>query len=189
MPLVTDATEPDELVLLEEAKRHLRILSQDFDDEVQQKLVAARQNCELWMGRSLTGARLRTWSMSDWWNGCLKLPYPPLLVDDDHDLVVKYYDADDADTTLDDENYRVIHSDNFSYIEWTDDADLPDLFTRADAVRVEFYTGWSELPKRYAVAILMELTRLWGDAKGRDMDQAERCATALKNSLDTGTYS
>jgi uncharacterized phiE125 gp8 family phage protein len=188
MPLVTSTTDNPELVTVEEAKQHLRILAEGFDEEVQQKLVAARENCELWMGRTLTAPKLRTWSMDQWWEGALKLPYPPFFTDDAHELAVKYYDDEDADQTLDAENYHVIQSDNFAYIEWSEDADLPDIFVRPDAVRVEFYTGWSTLPDRYRVAILMELTRLWGDEKGRDLNYADRTATALKNSLDTGTY-
>lgn len=188
MPLI-DATEAEELVTLEEAKRHLRITAGVFDDELLQSLSAARQNCESWMARTLSAPRIRTWSMCSWWSGQLKLPYPPVIIDGDHEVVVKYFDADDVDQTLPAASYHVVQStEGHSYLEWVNDATQPNIATRPDAVRVEFPSGYLILPNKYKLAILMELTRLWGDAKGRDLEYADRCATSLKNSLDSGTY-
>jgi uncharacterized phiE125 gp8 family phage protein len=175
---------PDELVTLEEAKQHLRIVAEGFDDEVATTLQAAREYCETHSARTLRPETTRTLSLSEWWTGQLAFPWPPLL----GVTSVKYY-LDDVDETLDAENYQVVLSDEgLGWIEWTEDAEQPDFDTRPDAVRIEYTAGYEELPAKAKHAILLMLTYLWGDGKGRDLEYADRAATKLLYSCNWGDY-
>jgi len=174
----------DELISLEEAKRHLRVMQDSLDDEVVEKLKAARAWCESQCSRTLRGAVTRTIAMSGWWCGTIDLPYPPALAIS----TVKYY-ADGVDTTLSAANYRLIAStDGLGHVEWTAEAELPSADTRSDSVRLSYTAGYTELPPTAKVAILMAITMLWGDAKGADLAASERAAKNLLNACEWGCY-
>jgi len=188
MQLITDSAAVGEVITQEEAKRHLRILSSSFDAEVDDKLQAAREWVENNTARTIRPATTRTLSMCSWWSGQLKLPYPPLLTI----THIKYYDASNVLQTLAAGNYAVVNqTDQPGYLEYTSTAVLPSTFDRPDAVKIEYTSGYTEatLPAKLRNAVLMRLTQLWGDAKGRDIDHAERAAVHLEYASDWGSYS
>lgn len=174
----------DELITIEEARRHLRIRSPRFDDEVLQALQAAREFCETHTGRTLRPSTTRTLTIDDWWIGQLAFPNPPLL-----GVTEINYWIDGDDTELDSDNYQVVLStESVGWIEWTVDGTQPSLDTRPDAVRITYTAGYTELPAKAKYAILMMLTYFWGDGKGRDLDYAERAGKQLLVSCDWGSY-
>ena len=183
--VVTDAP-TDELISVDAAKRHLRIMSADFDDEVMQAVKAARGWCESYVSRTLRSAVTRTLSFTDWPCDPIQLPYPPLLTVES----VKYYSTDDVDTTLATSNYHVLISTSGpGRIEWDDDADLPDTSTRPDAIRIVYTAGYTELPADAKYAVLMKLSSLWGDETDtRRMEHFDRTAQRLLTGIAWGSY-
>lgn len=177
----------DELITLEEAKRHLRITQSGFDDEVTSALQAAREFAEGWTARTLRPATSRTLALDCWWFGQLGLPYPPLI----EITNIKYYTGG-IDTALSSSNYRAILSaEGQGWLEWADSATQPSTDARSDAVRVTYTAGYTAetFPAKAKYAILMKLTEIWGDGKGRDLEYAERSSKSLLYSVDWGHYS
>jgi hypothetical protein len=135
MSLVETVAASTELISVDVAKRHLRIMSDDLDTEVDRALSSARALCESTSGRTLRPATTRVWSLSSWLcNGSqLQLPYPPLITIDS----VKYYDANDGDITVDESLYSAVLSTNGpGFLVFDDDFTAPALSDRPDAVRI-----------------------------------------------------
>lgn len=185
--LTVDVAPEDEPVSVEEAKRHLRILSDDFNGEVLDALAAAREWCESRINRTLRSSVTRTAAYSGWPRDPIRLPWPPLL----SVVSVKYYDAEDADQTLAAANYRVhLSTDGLGHVEYDEDVTLPDVASRDDAVRIQFTTGYADgaIPPKAKQAILMKTAVLWGDMTGRDLGYTEKAANSLLDACDWGSY-
>lgn len=185
---LTVETEPEsEPVTVAEAKRHLRIMSSDFDAEIEGVVTAAREWCENHISRTLREDVTRLQCYSQWPRSPFELPWPPLR----SVTSIEYYDADDANQTLDESNYRVLLStENVACVEWDADATLPDHATRKDAVRVTYVTGYEEakIPIKAKQAILLYASVIWGDMSGRDLASAERAAKSLIDACGWGKY-
>jgi uncharacterized phiE125 gp8 family phage protein len=186
MTLVVTSAPAEELITVDAAKRHLRIMADDFDDEIMQAVKAARSWCESYTSRTLRTAVTRTIKLAEWPSESVQLPYPPLLTVES----VKYYAEADVDTTLSASNYHTILSTSGpGYLEWDDEAVLPTTSTRPDAVRIAYTAGYTELPPDAKYAILMKLSCLWGDETDtRRMDHFDRAAQGLLNGIDWGSY-
>jgi uncharacterized phiE125 gp8 family phage protein len=162
MALAVTSAPSTELLTVEEAKRHLRILSGDLDDEVASLIRAARDWCEWHTNRTFRLAVTRTDKRNEWWCDELKPPYPPLL----GVTSIAYYDEDNATQTLSAANYHVeLSTHGGGRIVWADDADIPSLYVRPDAITVTFTTGYASLdtlPPSALQAMKTKLTELWG---------------------------
>lgn len=158
----------DELLSVEEAKRHLRVFDGTLDDEVASLIRAARDYCERYANRTLRATVTRTFTNSEWWCGGLHLPFPPLL----SVTSVTYYDSANASQTLAAGNYYVaLPTDDGGRVEWTSAAVIPSLYSRPDALTVTYTTGYASLasiPPVVVQAMKCKLTELW--AVGRDSE-------------------
>lgn len=152
----------DELLTVEEAKRHLRVFDGSLDDEVATLIRAARDYCERFCNRTLRSTVTRTISDSEWWCDALRLPFPPLLSVSS----ITYYDTANASQTLATSNYYVATpTDDGGFVRWKDNATIPALYTRDDAITVTYTTGYASLtsiPPVVVQAMKCKLTELFG---------------------------
>lgn len=136
-------------VTLEEAKGHLNLFDNAWDAIVRSKIASATEYCQ---GR-ISGNRTLMPTVYDGilpgWDGAqIELPLPPLASVDS----VKYFDADNAEQTLDSANYSVITpTGDPGFIEMILGETFPPTYTRPDAVTFRFTAG-------YATAALVPAT-------------------------------
>lgn len=174
-----------ELVTIEEARSHLRVLTCDLDTEIALVLAAARGWCESHVSRTLQTSVSRTLSLYQWWWGRLDLPYPPLLGVTN----VQYYDENNANQTLASTNYHaVVSADSRGWIEWSGAATQPSLTDRPDAVRITYTAGYTTAPANIKQAILLATERFWRNDDLNDLQDAERAARLILNNIDATSY-
>lgn len=171
MALAITSVPNDELLTLEDAKRHLREYDSSLDDEITSLIIAARDYCERYTNRTLRTTVTRTIKQPYWWrSGCyqfgggwerpwsqrpeqsdgLRLPWPPLIAVS----TVTYYDTDNVSQTLNASNYQTeLSTDGGGRIGWTSTATIPALYFRKDAVTVTFTTGYASLSTLPPVAL------------------------------------
>lgn len=178
----------DELLTLEEAKRHLRVYSSDLDDEVTSLVRAARDYCERFAARTLRGTVTRVIKMGGWWTCELKLPFPPVLAVSS----ITYYDTSNASQTLSSANYYVeLSTDGGGEVEWVYNATIPSLYFRDDAVTVTYTTGYADLtsvPPVAVQAMKSKLTELWGSGSESEIKAARDCCDRLLSLVDWTGY-
>ncbi len=188
MTLAISSDQTDELLSVEEAKRHLRILVDDFDDEIASLIRAARDDCERDTGRTIRASTSRTFKTCEWWCDEWVPPFPPLL----GVTSITYYDTDNASQTLSSSNYSVLLStDGHSRVVWTSTATLPSLYTREDAITVTFTTGYASLdavPPALVQGWKVRLTELWGTATEGEQRAAVECSKRLLGKVDVTSY-
>lgn len=132
----------DELLSLDDAKRHLRVYDGSLDDEVASLIRAARDYCERFCNRTLRATTTRTFSDCEWWANELRLPFPPLLAVSS----ITYYDVANVSQTLATSNYYVATpTDDGGFVRWKDGATIPSHYTRDDAITVTYTTGYAAL--------------------------------------------
>lgn len=130
-----------DVLTLEEVKRHCRIeLLEPDENEMLEALMASVIS---WLdgysgvlGRALIN---QTWRFkSSCWPPCIyRFPLAPVS-----SVVVKYQDEDDAEMTLDAENYVLLEDALSPYIRWTSGATLPNTYDRHEPISVEFVAGY-----------------------------------------------
>lgn len=191
MALVTTelAVDPsDEPLDVQEAMQHLRLTDTAHDEEVMRLVAAARDFCERQTRRTLRVDVTRVLTTDSWPCSGLALDWPPLR----SVTSVKYYDTDGAQQTLASSNYRLeLSTDGKGRLHWDDDADLPSIDARHDAIAVTFVTGYADndsIPRTAVQAIKAKLTELWGDATDNELKAAEQCANRLLNTVDMTGY-
>lgn len=188
MALVITSAPADELLSVEEAKRHLRILSGDLDDEVASLIRAARDYCERWTQRTLRASVELTHKACEWWCKELRLPFPPLIAVSS----ITYYDADNASQTLDAENYEVELSTNGGgVLRWTSTATVPAIYDRTDAITVTFTAGYADanaVPPVVLQAMKTKLTELYGAGTEGEIRAAKECTDRLLGLVDWTGY-
>lgn len=184
---ITDAP-TDELLSTADAKRHLRLYSSDFDDEITSLVQAARDDCERETGRTFRTAVERVYTACEWWYGEWKAPFPPLLAVGS----IKYRDADNAEQTLNASNYHVVLStDGFGKVVWAADASLPTVYDRPDAISVTFTTGYADaasVPPAALQAMKVKLSELWGAGTDNEIRAAVECYKRLSGKVDLTSY-
>jgi uncharacterized phiE125 gp8 family phage protein len=165
MSLVVTVPNERAPVSLATALRHCRVLVADVD-QLNLYLLAAAQAVEDYTALALLQTTYRL-DLADWTEFCrlggLVLPRSPLQTLDS----VKYY-SDGSLLTLDPANYRAQAGRLPPTVELTEDAVLPSVDARADAVQVTFTAGFgsapSAIPPRLRIATLM-LTQYWYDER------------------------
>jgi hypothetical protein len=190
MALAITATPAGELLSVEEAKRHLRVLVTDHDTEIESLIRDARDYCERWTQRTLRAAVTRTKTFEDWWQIDERLPFPPLLASPAP--VITYYDADDDSQTLNATNYHVeIATDGGGRIVWSDSVSLPNIFNRPDAITITYRTGYADLasvPPVAVRALKLVLTTLWGAGTENEIETAWKRAKEMLGTVDWTGY-
>ncbi len=191
MPLVITAAPSDELLSVEEAKRHLRVLNSDLDDEIASLVRASRDYCERFTQRTLRTTVTRTLKLDAWWCSAVKLPWPPLLTVSG----ITYYDADNASQTLGTSNYSVeLSTDGGGRVIWATDATIPALYSRPDAITITFTAGYASLDSTTAPlppvalqAMKTKITELWGGTE-TEVKAAKECTDRLLGMVDWTGY-
>ena len=135
---VTQTIEPVcEPVSLAEVKAHLRVDTSDFDTDLNAKIMAARQETEMFLQRVLVQ---RTYRADLWgFDTVIELPYPDLA----SITSIQYYTPDSPQvlTTLDSTVYRTDLTNNQIYLDWG--ASYPSVAVRHDAVQITYVAGYA----------------------------------------------
>lgn len=177
-----------ELLTDVEAKTHLRVLSGDFDTQITALVRASRDYCEKFTQRTLRTSTTRAWKREDWWCEALDLPWPPLIAVSS----ITYFDTDNVSQTLSSGEYHVeIPTDGGGRIVWADDAEIPDLYARPDAVTITFTTGYASqdvLPPVALQAMKTKLTELWAAGSEGEVRAAKECTDRLLGMVDWTGY-
>ena len=144
-----------EPISLEQARLHLRVDaypgspdSHPDDDLIMRAIQAARERAEQITRRALVEQGIRL-SASGWypdrWPGSgargIDLLKPPLISVDQ----VSYYDSENVLQTVSSSDYFVEDSHPVARLRWARDFDYPDLYDRADAVRIDYTAGYQSL--------------------------------------------
>lgn len=175
-------------VTLDEAKRHLRILGEDLNEDVAGALEAATEFCETIVGRSLRASTTLTQSYRCW-------PKAPVWFDREPVSAithVKYYDATGTLTTVSSNYYRLHQqSETGAALEWDDSFSFPALDARDDAVIITFAAGYgavSSVPARAKHAVKLALSLFFGDLAEKEVEPTRRACTDLLRSIEWGCY-
>jgi uncharacterized phiE125 gp8 family phage protein len=135
------------IVSVAEAKAHLRIDHDDDNDRIQGLLWAAQNEFDGPDGTLQRAVavqqielRLNTFPACD----DIELPVPPLLIDDDHPLIVTYIDGNGVEQTVDPATYSIVTAGRagVARIALGYDQAWPDARWQADAVKVRFWCGY-----------------------------------------------
>lgn len=188
MALLITSAPAEELISVEEAKRHLRLLTGDHDTELTALIRDARDYCERFTQRTLRTAVTRALKLDDWWCKAYYLPWPPLI-----DVTgITYYDADEVSQTLATANYHEeLSTDGGGRIVWADDADIPNIFDRPDAITITFTTGYASAAVAPAVALRamkLKLTELWAAGTESEIEAARKACDRLLGLVDWSGY-
>lgn len=188
----TDAT-TDEPLSLEEAKRHLRRLDGDLDDEIEALITVAREYCEKFTRRTLRSSVTRELTYSDWWRNELWLPWPPLVpvVGEVNPVTITYTDADGDSQTLDADSYQIItDTDGGSRLVWLSGATIPNLASATNAITIEFETGYPDGPPAIAKqAMKLRLEVEFGTGTPQHLELCAKRADNLLGMIDWSGYS
>lgn len=159
-PFLTRVSAPvSPLLSISEAKDHTSVLHHD-DDALLSRFVAAAND---WMdgeagilGRALITQTWRLTLPAAPREGVLRLPVPVVQ----SISAITYYDESNATQTFAASNYRLVSTDEYGLVELDDGVSWPNLYSRADAMSVEYVTGYgdsaSDVPQaiRQAAALL-----------------------------------
>lgn len=133
-------------VTLTEAMEWCRIDSGVDNAVIERLIIAGTTWAEEFTRRSLscnaaTTSSKWTYTIEEWPTDTdtIELPRPPLISVSS----VKYYDETPAQQTWSSTNYHVVSSDFPGKIVIDDDADLPDLDPRPEAIEIIFVAGYS----------------------------------------------
>ena len=152
---ISPASEP---VTLTEAKAHLRIDHTDDDTYITALISAARGSAEEYTQSSFF---TQTWVKSKWFfSEMIALPRGPVA----SITSVKYYDQSNTLQTLDAANYFLTSPDITSYLQEIVSGWPSSLYDRADAVQIEYVTGFAsvnDIPQDIKHAILMIVGHLY----------------------------
>lgn len=189
MPAIVVTSAPtSELLSLEEAKRHLRILHSDLDTELESLISDVRDYCERWTARTLRLATTRTIKLRDWWRSEYYLPFPPLI-----DVTsITYFDTANVSQTLAASNYfEELQTEGSGRLTWTSTATLPSLFDREDAITITYTAGYASAaacPRVALRAMKTKLTELFGVGTESELKAAKEATDRLLGLVDWTGY-
>lgn len=172
---------------LSEAKKTLRVYSQDYDREIEDVIASAVDYIEQHTGRT---CRLEITAVDTFRRWCEvgRIEQQPVTAI----TTLKYYDTNGTLQTVSSVNYRLIDStDGSSYLELDADYIRPDLDIRDEAIELTYTAGYataSDLPKRLKQAIKAALVLFWADLSPQEFDVWERQFKLQLAMLDTGAY-
>lgn len=150
------------LVSVADAKAHLRVDHSDDDTLISARIAAATNFVEGPTGILGRALITQTWrlTLSSAPSGSLRLPLPPVQ----SVSAVTYYDDSNTLQTFGAPNYRLFSAGEFDLLELTDGANWPTLYSRSDALTVEFVTGMgddpADVPEEIRLAVII-LTAHW----------------------------
>lgn len=126
-------------VSLPDARAHLRVTHNDDDPYITDLVAAATDEVEARTRRALVSQVLR--STLRGFQPVICLERAPLV-----DVVVKYFDEDGVEQTLDPSSYLLIDKDTGGrpFIEFVSGASIPGVAARSDAVSIEMTAGYGE---------------------------------------------
>jgi uncharacterized phiE125 gp8 family phage protein len=148
-------TPPVPVITTDEAKDHLRILSDDEDMLVDALVAAATGHIDGpdgWLGRAI-GLQTLEARGEMFADPCLRLPYPPVVTVSS----VKYLDGDGVEQTLAPETYSV-RGDRIAAV-WG--AAWPQVRSEPENVRVRYQAGYATVPAPIRAAILLMVGDLY----------------------------
>ncbi len=188
MALVITSAPAGELLSVEEAKRHLRVMSGDLDDEVASKVREARDDCERETQRTLRATVTRVLTQCKWWCKSQKLDWPPLIAVSS----ITYYDSSNVQQTLSSTNYHVeLSTEGFGRITWASTATIPTVYDRPDAIAITFTTGYAtadDVPPGALAGMKLRLTELWGRGTENEIKAAVASSGRLLGKVDATGY-
>jgi uncharacterized phiE125 gp8 family phage protein len=144
-----------EPITLEVAKRHLRVIGDDEDDDIERMIRAARQMAEGRLNRSLAPQTLA--AGFDVWGDALKLPRPPFI----ELLSVSYIDADGTQQTANDLTYVVNEFVEPVTVTSAYGYSWPTTQPRASAVTVTYRAGYEECPEPIRQWMLLVIASMY----------------------------
>lgn len=161
------------LISTADAKAHLRVDFADDDDLIDGLVQAANDLLDGEVGILGRALITQTWSLTlakvpQGWT--LQLPIPRVQSVSS----ITYYDTDNASQTFAASEYRLVSTDEYGLVELALNATWPALYTRADAMTVEFVTGYgdaaSDVPQPIVQAALL-LVSHWYEMRGAATDK------------------
>ncbi|WP_310619681.1 head-tail connector protein [Flexibacterium corallicola] len=150
-------TPPSEQVLsLEETKRHCRVDSSDFDTEIQALIDTATTHLDGYsgtLGRCLCNQEWQIQGSCFGYDIAITLPFP-----DVSSVSVKYLDRDGQEQVFSDVNYELGNSYLGSFIQLKSGVSWPEINGSLSAVSIQFvagYGGAEDVPADIKTAMLM----------------------------------
>ncbi len=193
MELITITGPSVEPVTLAEVYGHLRLDADENspadshpDDAMLNRFIAAsRRQAEKITRRSFVSQRLRL-SMDAFPTGGIVLLRPPVLEIN----ALSYYDTANALQVIDPSNYFVTDGDQKPRLQFLTTFAAPSLYARADAVRLEYTTGYepsdaspgdyaANVPDDVKAAILIGVQLLYDEMTPEKRESLERAREAL----------
>lgn len=162
MPLyLIEAPEQDDVLAVEDAKKHLRVDFDEDDDLIESYIATAIQNVDGrdgWLGRALVE---QTWELRlpDFGGSVIPIPLPPLI----SIASVKYYDAADVLQTLSTDDYEVTGIGGFGKARVMLKAGKawPGIGKRSENVVVRFTAGYETVPAPILTAIKRQVGAMY----------------------------
>ncbi|MCA9232505.1 MAG: hypothetical protein KDA57_17785 [Planctomycetales bacterium] len=188
MASVVSSQSDYDTISVKEAKRQLRIASEDFDKEVEDAIREAIDYCERITGRTLRTAVGRTDKHPNWCEAVKGFQWQPVI----GVSAVSYYDADGNSQSVSSSYWRFLTSTNGpAKLEFDADYTLPVLDVRSDAVQVTYTTGYADIddvPPAAKRAIKTMLTVFWGDLAPQAIAKWEQSAIDTLRLLEWGAF-
>lgn len=154
-----------DVVSLDDAKAHLHVASAGDDSLITALILAATVYLDGYAGilsRCLINQGWRQdFGCIDW---CLRLPFP-----DVSGAAVSYYDASNAQQTVNPANYQVLEDGRGAFVQFVTGYGWPSTYWRPDAVSVTLTAGYgaaaAKVPGPLRSAILLHVGSLYSFAK------------------------
>lgn len=149
-----------EPVTLAEAKAHLRVDSADEDALITRLIVAAREQCEQELDRSLAQQTLQL-MLDAFPAGALLLPRGPVISVSS----VQYVDTAGVLQTVSANDYTLDDAQIDAWLLYAYGSDWPQARDQANAVRVQYVAGWpnSVVPASIQQWILLHIGTLYAN--------------------------
>jgi uncharacterized phiE125 gp8 family phage protein len=162
MPLyLIEGPDQDDVLALEDAKKHLRVDFDDDDDLIDSYIATAIQNVDGrdgWLGRALVE---QTWELrlSDFGGSVIPIPLPPLIAVES----IKYYDAADVLQTLSADVYEVTGVGGFgkARVMLKSGRAWPGIGKRGENVLIRFSAGYETVPAPILTAIKRQVGAMY----------------------------
>lgn len=162
MPLyLIEAPEQDDVLTVEDAKKHLRVDFDEDDDLIESYIATAIQNVDGrdgWLGRALVE---QTWELRlpDFGGSVIPIPLPPLIAIES----IKYYDAADVLQTLSADFYEVTGISGFgkARVVLKSGKAWPGTAKRSESVVVRFTAGYETVPAPILTAIKRQVGSMY----------------------------
>lgn len=152
------------LLSLPEAKDHLRVDGTDEDTLIAAYVEAVNDMLDASygeLGRALITQRWQLTLAEFPSSGRIDLPIPPVQAV----TSITYYDTDNVQQTLSTDTYRLTVGPDGAVIDQVDGEEWPTVFDRADAVAIQYDTGYgnaaADVPEGIRMAARLMLTHFY----------------------------